>query len=142
MLTFDLLSFIQVKFLGKKIISCVCWAVRTGLQIFIFFYLNLFDTHFPPSDLAYIQTKLPDWSTKNGISETVRDRVKRTKIWDHKGLKSQMTKSFQNFKFYEKFQNGWLTILVQEIIYWYWCLSEIFGIPLHVLHRECIMYTL
>ena len=38
--------------------------------------------------------------TKNAISETVRDRAKRTKIWDHKGYKSQLRQIFskiQNF---------------------------------------------
>ena len=30
--------------------------------------------------------------TKNAISLTVRDRAKRTKTWDHKGYKSQITK--------------------------------------------------
>ena len=29
--------------------------------------------------------------TKNAISVTVRDRAKRTKIWDHKGYLSQIT---------------------------------------------------
>ena len=28
--------------------------------------------------------------TKNAISVTVSDRAKRTKIWDHKGYKSEM----------------------------------------------------
>ena len=36
----DLLSFIKVKFLGKKIISCVCWAGRTRLQIYNFSILT------------------------------------------------------------------------------------------------------
>ena len=31
--------------------------------------------------------------TKNAISLTVRDRAKRTKTWDLKGYKSQITKS-------------------------------------------------
>ena len=31
--------------------------------------------------------------TKNAITVTGRDRAKRTKIWDHKGYKSQITKS-------------------------------------------------
>ena len=37
--------------------------------------------------------------TKNAISVTVRDRAKRTKIWDHKVYKSQITNTFQNSKF-------------------------------------------
>ena len=41
--------------------------------------------------------------TKNTISETVRDRAKRTKILDHM---SEITKIFKNSKFYETFQNG------------------------------------
>ena len=40
--------------------------------------------------------------TKNSISVTVRDRAKRTKIWDHKGKKSQITNIFKNSKFYKK----------------------------------------
>ena len=35
--------------------------------------------------------------TKNAISVTVRDRAKRTKIWDHKGYKSQIFLKIQNF---------------------------------------------
>ena len=42
--------------------------------------------------------------TKNAISVTVRDRAKRTKIWDHKGYKSQITNIFK--KFIKKIQNG------------------------------------
>ena len=34
--------------------------------------------------------------TKNSISVTVRDRAKRTKIWDNKGFKSQKFKKIQN----------------------------------------------
>ena len=34
--------------------------------------------------------------TKNAISVTVRDRAKRTKIWNHSGYKSQITNSFKN----------------------------------------------
>ena len=30
--------------------------------------------------------------TKNAISVPVRDRAKRTKIWDHKGFKTQNNK--------------------------------------------------
>ena len=44
--------------------------------------------------------------TKNAISVTVRDRVKRTKIWDHKGYRSRITNIFKNSKFYKKNQNG------------------------------------
>ena len=40
--------------------------------------------------------------TKNAISVTVRDRAKRTKIWDHKGCKSQITNIFKNSTFYNK----------------------------------------
>ena len=40
--------------------------------------------------------------TKNAISVTARDRVKRTKIWDHKGHKSLITNIFKNSKFYKK----------------------------------------
>ena len=45
--------------------------------------------------------------TTNAISVTVRDRVKRTKIGDHKGYKSQITNIFKNSKFYKN-QNGHL----------------------------------
>ena len=38
--------------------------------------------------------------TQNAISVTVRDRVKRTKILDPKGYKSQITNIFKNSKFY------------------------------------------
>ena len=34
--------------------------------------------------------------TKNAISVTVRDRGKRTKIWDHKGYKGVMTNIFKD----------------------------------------------
>ena len=37
--------------------------------------------------------------TKNAISVTMRDRAKWTKIWDHKGYKSQITNIFINSKF-------------------------------------------
>ena len=40
--------------------------------------------------------------TKNAIAVTVKDRAKRTKIWDHKGYKSHITNIFQNSKFYKK----------------------------------------
>ena len=40
--------------------------------------------------------------TKNGILVMVRDTAKRTKIWDHKGYKSQITNIFKNSKFYKK----------------------------------------
>ena len=36
--------------------------------------------------------------TKNAISVTRSDRAKRTKIWDHKGYKSQITNMFKNSK--------------------------------------------
>ena len=36
------------------------------------------------------------------ISETVADRVKRTKIWDYKGYKSQITNIFENSNFFKK----------------------------------------
>ena len=112
MLTFCLL--LRSNFQVKNHFLCVLGRLNRSSDL-QFFYLNLFDTPFPRYDqfLAYIQTKLLDWreffkkiakfwSTKNGISETVRDRAKRTKIWDHKGQKSQITKSFKkimkNFK--------------------------------------------
>ena len=44
--------------------------------------------------------------TKNAISVTVRDRVKRTKIWDHKGYRRQIRNIFKNSKFYKKNKNG------------------------------------
>ena len=44
--------------------------------------------------------------TKNAILLTVRDRAKRTKIWNHKGYKSQITNFFKNSKFYKKRLNG------------------------------------
>ena len=40
--------------------------------------------------------------TKNAISVTGRDRAKQTKIWDHKGYKSQITNIFKNSKLYKK----------------------------------------
>ena len=40
--------------------------------------------------------------TKNAFSVTVKDRVKQTKIWDHKGYKSLTTNIFKNSKFYKK----------------------------------------
>ena len=41
--------------------------------------------------------------TKNAIPVKVRDRAKRTKIWDHKGYKSLIiTNIFKNSKFYKK----------------------------------------
>ena len=40
--------------------------------------------------------------TKNAISVTVRDRVKWTKIWDHKGYISQIKNIFKNSKFNKK----------------------------------------
>ena len=42
--------------------------------------------------------------TKNAISVTVRDRAKRTKIWDHKGYMNQIFLKIQNF--IKKNQNG------------------------------------
>ena len=44
--------------------------------------------------------------TKNAISLTVIDRVKRTKIWDHKGYKSKKN-IFKNSKFYKR-NSKWL----------------------------------
>ena len=46
--------------------------------------------------------------TKNAIFVTGRDRAKRTKIWDHKGYKSQITNIFENSKFYKK-KSKWPT---------------------------------
>ena len=40
--------------------------------------------------------------TENAIQVTVRDRAKRTKIWDQKGYKSKITNIFKNSKFYKK----------------------------------------
>ena len=40
--------------------------------------------------------------TKNAISVMVRDRAKRTKIWDHKVYKSQIKNILKNSKFYKK----------------------------------------
>ena len=40
--------------------------------------------------------------TKNAISLTLRERAKRTKIWDHKGYKIQITNILKNSKFYKK----------------------------------------
>ena len=40
--------------------------------------------------------------TKNAISVTGRDRAKWTKIWDHRGYKSQIQIIFKNSKFYKK----------------------------------------
>ena len=37
--------------------------------------------------------------SKNAILVTVRDKAKRTKIWDHK---RQITNIFKNSKFYKK----------------------------------------
>ena len=39
---------------------------------------------------------------KNAILVTVRDRLKRTKILDHKVYKSQITNVFKNSKFYKQ----------------------------------------
>ena len=61
--------------------------------------------------LAYIRSKLADewdfakfngkfWLTKNVISETVRDRAKRTKIWDHQRSPSSMFTDFANESIY------------------------------------------
>ena len=36
--------------------------------------------------------------TTNAISVTVRDRAKRTKIWDHRGYKIQIKNIFKNSK--------------------------------------------
>ena len=47
--------------------------------------------------------------TKNGILVKVRDRAKRTKIWDHKGCKSQIRNIFKNSNFYKKFKMAALT---------------------------------
>ena len=44
--------------------------------------------------------------TKNAISVTVRDRAKRTKIWDDKGYKSKIF--FENSEFYKK-KSKWPT---------------------------------
>ena len=44
--------------------------------------------------------------TKNAILVAIADRVKLTKILDHKGKKSQTTKILKNSKFYEKCYNG------------------------------------
>ena len=41
--------------------------------------------------------------TKNAISETVRERAKQTKMWDHKGW-SQITIFLKNSIFYENFK--------------------------------------
>ena len=40
--------------------------------------------------------------TKNAISLTVRDRAKRTKIWDNKGYKSLITNIFKNSNIFKK----------------------------------------
>ena len=40
--------------------------------------------------------------TKNDILVMGTDRAKRTKIWDHKGYKSQITNIFKNSKFSKK----------------------------------------
>ena len=40
--------------------------------------------------------------TKNAISVTVRDRAKLTKIWDHKGYRSQISNIFKNSKILKK----------------------------------------
>ena len=45
-------------------------------------------------------------STKNAISVTVRDRVKRIKIWDDKSYSSQIRNILKNSKFYKKNKNG------------------------------------
>ena len=37
--------------------------------------------------------------TKNAMLVTMRDRAKRTKIWDHNGYKRQITNIFKNSKF-------------------------------------------
>ena len=44
--------------------------------------------------------------TKNAISVTVRDRAKRTKIWDHNSYKIQITKFSKILNFIEKIRNG------------------------------------
>ena len=46
--------------------------------------------------------------TKNAILVTVTDRAKRTKIWDHKGYKSQITNiiSLKIQNYIKKNQNG------------------------------------
>ena len=44
--------------------------------------------------------------TNNAISVTGRDRAKRTKIWDHKGYKSQIRSIFKIPNFIKKNQNG------------------------------------
>ena len=44
--------------------------------------------------------------TENAISITGRDKVKRMKIWDRKGYKSQATNILKNSKFYKNLQNG------------------------------------
>ena len=40
--------------------------------------------------------------TKSAISVTVRDTAKRTKTWEHKCNKGQITSIFENSKFYKK----------------------------------------
>ena len=50
---------------------------------------------------------MADLTTKNAISVTVRDRAKRTKIWDHNSYKCQITNIFNNSKFYKK-KSKWL----------------------------------
>ena len=51
--------------------------------------------------------------TKNAISVTLRDRVKLTKIWDHKGYKSEIRNIFKNSKSPLKFSKMSLRKLQQ-----------------------------
>ena len=44
-----------------------------------------------------------DALTKNAILVTVRDKAKRTEIWDHKGYRSNI---FKNSKIFKEIQNG------------------------------------
>ena len=44
--------------------------------------------------------------TNNGISVTGSDKAKRTKIWDHKGYRSQIRSIFKIPNFIKKNQDG------------------------------------
>ena len=46
--------------------------------------------------------------TKTAIQLTVRHSAKQTKIWDHKGYKSEIRNIFKNSKFIKTIQNGQL----------------------------------
>ena len=52
---------------------------------------------------------------KNAITVTVRDRAKRTKIWNHKDYKSQITNIFKNSKFYKQ-NSKWPPALTKNAI--------------------------